>query len=192
MADNQEQRTKHKHRSRFPFIVHIVAENGRDAHCKKREHRKDGGSRLAHIPHRAISYKGDDRNHKRRNLDRFVLGKAESECTTCNDEHNHILDIRGCIARPKRTYRTRVKREVALKHIDRIFLERENSRVIKHAKQRHHPEAKRTENLSEIGNLERIVLFLSLSRLRIKLLVHKEINDKHNQGHHQEHHSESH
>ena len=84
------------------------------------------------------------------------------------------------------------KRKVALKHVYRILLEREDCRVIENAKQRYEPKAAARQYFAEIADLERIVFFFRLTGLGIEFLVHEEINNEHYEGYHQQNNSESH
>ena len=80
--------------------------------------------------------------------------------------------------------------KVALQHVDGILLEGEDSRIVKHAQKSNNPEAAVGENLSKVGNLEWVVFLFCFTSLRIKFLVHEEVDDEHDQGDAKQHHAE--
>ena len=82
------------------------------------------------------------------------------------------------------------QRQVALEHVHRILLEREDGGVIEHAQQGDQPEAEAREDGADVLDPERIVLLLRFAGLAVELAVHEEIGDEHDQADAQEHNAE--
>ena len=83
-------------------------------------------------------------------------------CRSSEGEHEEYLS--GLFGRDS---------EIALKHVVRIFLEWEDSRVVEDTKKCHNPEYFGRENIFQIGYLEWIVFFFSTcSHLCLKFMVH--------------------
>ena len=90
---------------------------------------------------------------------------------------------------PERTGSGFGQRQVALQHVDGVLLEGEDGAIIQHAKEGNQPEAEARQNLANVADLERVVLFFGFASLGVKFLVHKEINDEHYQGDAEQHHA---
>ena len=171
-------------------MVHIVAKNRGDGHGQQREDGEDGLGRAAHITHPAVDNQSHNSSYHQTDLSGFVFGEIAGEGTHSDQQHHYILDDGDTTASPE-TF-ARIEREVALQHIHRVFLERENGAVVEHTKEGYQPETTGREDLANVGNFEGIVFFLGFAGLGIQFLVHKEIDDEHHQRDAKEHHAEGH
>ena len=105
-------------------------------------------------------------------------------------QHDDVLDDGDVAARPEGAGVRRREGQVALEHVDRILLEREDGAVVQHAEQGHDPESAVGKDLADVADLERVVLLLGLAGLAVELLVHEEVDDGHDEGDAEQHHAE--
>ena len=86
------------------------------------------------VSHKAEYYERDYRYYEQ-----HVFGDAFAEVAGkgggCYYEHHYVLYYGNGIRRPERTFGQCLECKVALQHIDGIFLEREDSRIVEHAEQ---------------------------------------------------------
>ena len=193
MADHQQDGANHQHGSGLTFGVDIVAEDGSDGHSQQREHGEDGLFGAAHVAHVAVDNQGHNGQTHQTIFHVFVLlHEVARERGSCHDKHDDVLHDGSRRTCPERAFGSRSERQVALQHVDGIFLEGEDGTIIEHAEQGHQPESEAGEDLAQVANLEWVVFFLSLAGLSVEFLVHEEIDDEHDEGDAEEHHAESH
>ena len=171
-------------------MVDIVAKDGGDSHGQQREHGEDGFSGTAHIAHVAIDNQCNNSSGHQTNLDTFLLGEVARERAGGYSKHDDILNNCHFVATPEGVRVSSIERQVALQHVDGIFLEGEDGAIVEHAQQGNEPETKAGENLANIFHLEGVVFLLSLTGLAVELLVHEEVGDEHDEGDAEQHDSE--
>ena len=142
-----------------------------DLHCEEREHREDGLRALAHEAHIAVGDEGDDGNAQEQVLFGLVLHEIAREAGGGHDQHDDVLDDGHAGAGPEGVGRRLGERQVALEHVHRILLEREDGGVVQHAQQGDEPESAVGQDLADVADLERIVLLLGLAGLGVQFLV---------------------
>ena len=162
-------------------MVQIFAQDGGDEYCQQGEYGEDATCRLLHEAHIAVGDKSQNAETQQSVL--LVLGFLEvaSKTSGCHKEHQSVLDIGDRVGSPERICIRGYQCQVALQHVHGIFLEGENSAVIKYAEQSYQPETTRGENLSEVADFEGVVLLFCLTSLCVELLVHDEVNDGHDE-----------
>ena len=152
-------------------MVDIAAEDRSDSHGQQREHSEDGLGSATHVTHVAVNYKGDNGDKHQANLHALLLREVAGEGTDGHEEHDDVLDDGNrnretlSAATPVGVEVGRSERQIALQHVDGIFLEWENGAVVKHAEQGNQPETEARQDLADVGNLERVVFFFSFSCL---------------------------
>ncbi len=192
VAGYKEERAEHEHRSCAALMVDVVAEDGGDANGEEGEDGEDGRRALAFVAHDAESHEGDDGHRHKTPFEGRLTREVAGESTGGHDNHDDVLHHDHRVGSPERVGGDVGESQVALQHVDGILLEWEDGRVVEHAEQSHEPEARRGEDLAEVAQLEGVVFLFLGAGLGVKLLVHKEIDDKHDEGNHQEHHAEGH
>ena len=173
-------------------MVDIVAKYWSDAHSKQREYGKYSFRTLAHITHIAENSQQNTGNSEQTIFHARFLHKVTCKRSTCHNKHNAILENRHRIGSPKRIGRYFIEHQIALQHVHSILLKREYGGVIEYAKERHQPETTARKDGTEVADLERIVLLLSLTGLRIELSIHEEVNNKHDKCDKQQNYAERH
>lgn len=148
VADDQQDGAEHEHGGSLTLVVDIVAEDGGDGHGQQREHGEDGLGGATHVAHVAVDDEGHDGEGHEAELQAFLLREVAGEGADGHDEHDDVLHDGHLAAGPEGTLLGGVERQVALQHVDGIFLEGEDGAVVEHAEQSHEPETEAGEDLA--------------------------------------------
>ena len=133
-------------------MVNIVAQDGGDGHGQQREDGEDGLCRAAHVAHVAVHYQGHNRQAHQAIFQALLLREIACKSADGHQQHDDVLDNGHRLAAPEGARVGRIQRQVALQHVDGIFLEGEDGAVVKHAQQGNQPETKAGENLADVAD----------------------------------------
>ena len=172
-------------------MVDIVAKDRSDGDGEQREDCEDGLSGATHVTHVAVNHQGDDSDaHKTEFEGLIVLDEVAGERAGSDNEHQDVLNDGNRIATPEGVGVGGGERQVALEHVDGIFLEGEDSAVVEDAEEGDEPESEAGEDLAKVTEFEGVILLLSLTGLSVEFLIHEEIGDEHDEGDAEEHDTE--
>ena len=191
MTENQQQRTNDQHAGCLTLVVHIITQNRSNAYGQQREYGEHRFCTLTHIAHVAEYNQRHTGHYQQAVLHGRTFREVAGKSCNRHYQHDDVLDNGHRIGSPEGIRGHLRKHQIALQHIDRILLEGENGRIVQHAQQGYQPETTARKDTSQVADFKGIILLLGLTCLRIQLLVHKEVYDKHDQSYHQQYHAES-